>query len=873
MRSFLRLFFGWCLEGTFLLLVVGAAYGKSTAKPKPVKITLPDAYSGISYDTTLEGIEGFATGPLHCSVSTPALPGLALDCSTLHLTGTPADTKSDLLATYVIQVTDVLQHTIQLNLTLTVRPAKETVVVGAKPIPTKAAAGAAAAPDFSHIKFQVTNPIMENASMTAGKILNLPANGPPLNIQVWIKPDNQPAYLASLKPPSTAASTSAITQVPVGADGSYLITFASPLAAGETVKLQLVAPDAVTLPVGEGVSYSTADLSSAIVINSMKLEITSDLVAAATSISGTVTMPIPAIVPTLNSSPPTYGNYPEVTVWTKSPITQNWSQAALLAGTSGATDFIPVNADGSFTVTLKNPLTSGQVVRVDVVAPPGRTFTPTPAPPPPPAAATPGSPSAIAAVKSSLVLAQPAIASPLTEGATTLTGTATPSSSGVSISIAVLRLNSQSSGATTDCVLADQIDPGGYGTFLALTSSASNSLIAPVDSTGAYKVTLAKALKEDDRIQVVQILPAGTDLLPTQTIKCASTPTRVTYPFNWYRTNLTFVAGVLISNSSSGSSTNANFSQANQFYSFNVDHSWRLPGVNCVDDVAFGDEKYGNCDGDGWKASLFPGISTFFESRFTAIPVSTTTATVTSTTGTSSSTPASTPTPTPTLLTSQKTFRVDAGAYLPWVLGHSAGHHPSALFLAPIAKVGFDTLTGAGTASNVILPGNQVGTLSYQNAYNFFDFGGRVGNMDLSASHDRAPMIGQYLDVTVGRYSNLQSFICHRMTVTTTPTNPAGSSCTSNYPGFYMSPGGGLYYQVVDSRKELYRIDMEGLVRIPVPATAIPFYIGFNANIAQHSVGAAYLDHGFAPPDDIRILFGTKFDIGTLLSKFNLGTN
>lgn len=168
MRSILQLFFGWCLEGSFLLLFIGVAYGKRPAKPQPVKITLPDTYSGMAYDTTLEGIEGLATGPLHCSISKPALPGLALDCSTLHLTGTPADTKSDLLATYIIQVTDVLQHSIQLSLTLTVRPAKETVMVGTNPAPKEAAAGAAASPDFSHIKFQVTNPIMENASVTAG---------------------------------------------------------------------------------------------------------------------------------------------------------------------------------------------------------------------------------------------------------------------------------------------------------------------------------------------------------------------------------------------------------------------------------------------------------------------------------------------------------------------------------------------------------------------------------------------------------------------------------------------------------------------------------------------------------------------------------
>jgi hypothetical protein len=127
--------------------------------------------------------------------------------------------------------------------------------------------------------------------------------------------------------------------------------------------------------------------------------------------------------------------------------------------------------------------------------------------------------------------------------------------------------------------------------------------------------------------------------------KCRSDVYTTRYAFDWHRTNLTFVAGVLISNSSSGSSTSANFSQANQFYSINVDHAWRLPGADCVprsrDDqtpispkvrdsalagYAFGRREYGIARPlpetppyvrdvrahSGWRSYKLPGINTYF---------------------------------------------------------------------------------------------------------------------------------------------------------------------------------------------------------------------------------------------------------------------
>ncbi len=885
----------WCLLFAVIFAVPqGFAATKAAAKPKATKITLPDAYSGVAYSTTIVGLVGLASGPLTCGDAKPAFPaGLSLSYSPsgLLLSGT-ATTATDVLRTYVIQITDVKKNSIELDLTLTLRPPKETIIAGTEPKPTPPNPPDAP-PDYSKVKFQATSVMLEQGTTATGMILGLPAKPPTLNVRAWIKSAGQPEALAQLKPPASSTSTAPVTQVPLGSDGTYSLTFVNPLVAGQDVRLALVTADGTELPADYKVS-----LPSTIAINPLRLKINSEIVAGAQTISGQVSMPNPAIAPNTTATPPIYGNYPQIVVWIKDPALDQWFQATLQTGTGTTGLFAPVSSDGSFNITLKNALVTGQEVEVRVVPPAGRTFLTADNPTP----LTFG-PTWRVKVPTAAVLIQPSIAMPLMEGVLTITGTATAPGTAGTFSVAVLKLKPQIQGSpqrdTSVCVTVDEL--GQYtrgrhslplrdiGEILPLTSSGSNTLLGTIDSTGAYKLTLANALLQDEEIQVVQVLPAGSVLTPPQRIKCASEPQKVRYMFDWDRTNLTFVAGVLISNSSASSATNANFSQANAFLALNLDRAWRLPGVDFVHGYPFGqrgsplpnappgtyrEPRNFDENKEGWHASGWPGINTFFEGRLTSIPVSTAAATsspsnsTSSGTGTSSTgTSATTTSSSPTLLTSQKVFLVSAGAFFPWVLTHSGGRNPTALFVAPLSRVGFDTITGAGTASNVILPGNQVGSLSYQTAYNFFAFGGRVGNMRLSASPNRAPQIEQHLDVTIGRYGNLQSFICHTMPVPqgSTPMDPPGSSCRADYPSTFP-PG----TPVVQSRKQLYRLDIEGLVKIPIPATAIPFYIGFNANIAQHTVGAAKLDHGFAPPDDIRILFGTKFDMGALLSKLNL---
>ena len=282
------------------------------------------------------------------------------------------------------------------------------------------------------------------------------------------------------------------------------------------------------------------------------------------------------------------------------------------------------------------------------------------------------------------------------------------------------------------------------------------------------------------------------------------------------------------------------------------------------------------------------GVSTYFETRLTSIPVVSNSAnttcntsnsgtTTTGNSGTSasggtstSSTPACTSTnasgnggnaagssgnTTNSFLTSQQTANVGVGVYLPFLLSRWLYKNtPNALFIAPIGKIGFNTITSA-TAQTVVLPGNGgTGTQTFEQLYNFYDYGFRVGHMGLTNTTQVAPELYSYLDFSLGRFSNLESLICHR------PDqgggSVAGSGCTTAFGSSYS----------FDSRKRLYRIDIEGLLKVP----NTPVYVGLNANIGQRQVMADKLDPNFVAPNDLRFLFGTKFDIAQLFNRIGV---
>jgi hypothetical protein len=122
--------------------VSATSFGQKAPNPAKSKkdklaIQLPDAYSGVPYNNKSTGALRLATGPLHCTDPTPALPnGNSFTCtSELTLGGTPT-TSTEVLVHSAVTVTDILGQVVELDLNFTMRPAAETVIVGGpKPKP------------------------------------------------------------------------------------------------------------------------------------------------------------------------------------------------------------------------------------------------------------------------------------------------------------------------------------------------------------------------------------------------------------------------------------------------------------------------------------------------------------------------------------------------------------------------------------------------------------------------------------------------------------------------------------------------------------------------------------------------------------------
>jgi len=155
---------------------------------------------------------------------------------------------------------------------------------------------------------------------------------------------------------------------------------------------------------------------------------------------------------------------------------------------------------------------------------------------------------------------------------------------------------------------------------------------------------------------------------------------------------------------------------------------------------------------------------------------------------------------------------------------------PNALFIAPIAKVGFITPTGTTTTAG----GGAQTLVNPSQFYNFYGFGARVGHFKLSANSNAAPESLSYIDIVTGRFSNLD---------TLAPIlDKDGNRTSTTYP------------------VRRWRIGIEGVLKIP----ASPFVLGFNANIGQKLLTPPTVQ---GAKDDLRFFIGAKFDIGKLVGK------
>jgi len=313
------------------------------------------------------------------------------------------------------------------------------------------------------------------------------------------------------------------------------------------------------------------------------------------------------------------------------------------------------------------------------------------------------------------------------------------------------------SGVATPSSKVRILDSGGV---LALQSGDS----VPADATsGVFSASMVVPLHGGQMIQVEQE--------PSRGIRVAGPPILVPGLADWGRVRANFTAGMVLSYGNGFQSPNS--SQSTLFLGLNVEKNWKAarPASRLL-------------------------FTSFFDARLTSVPV-------TASAGADAVS---------TFVTSAKSAELQGGAYLPILVSHWNWQNvPNALFIAPIAKVGFITPTGP-----VMQPVNP------SQFYNFYGFGARMGHFKMSANRDSAPESLSYIDVVVGRFSNLET----------------------------LDP----------SRARRWRIEVEGVMKVP----ASPFVLGFDANIGQN-LSAAPAVQGVK--DDLRFFVGAKFDIGKVVAK------
>ena len=174
----------------------------------------------------------------------------------------------------------------------------------------------------------------------------------------------------------------------------------------------------------------------------------------------------------------------------------------------------------------------------------------------------------------------------------------------------------------------------------------------------------------------------------------------------------------------------------------------RGDGASWAEEIVTEKAKYNWDASQNWWDRNHPGISTYFEGRMTAIAV--TTVGSSTSTGSGSTSATSTSTSASTLLTSNflttaQTARFGTGIYMPTFLERWRWNGAdNALFIAPLAKVGFDSVTGSSTINVPAgTPGaSATGTVTLEPLFNL---GGRLGHMQLGRSFEQVPRDAELL--------------------------------------------------------------------------------------------------------------------------------
>jgi hypothetical protein len=395
------------------------------------------------------------------------------------------------------------------------------------------------------------------------------------------------------------------------------------------------------------------------------------------------------------------------------------------------------------------------------------------------------------------------------------------------------------------------------------TSLVDSNSSRSVDANGdSITLTLQSALTPvGGKVCAVETYQAfagatGTSASPQQDVSeaaiIAETADAPPPGYDWGRVRAYFTFGGLLSQQED------QFSHVDMFLAFRLDKTYIQTK---------------NLDATG-SHSWRPGFNSYFEPRLTALPVSVqpcaqssnssgnASASSSSQCANSTSNTGGTTDTTEVFLNSQKSARLTFGVYAPFLVDRWAINAknadgtiksvPYALYLAPLAKTGFDTSINGlnqtqqqGSTPTQVQPVGNSGSF-----YKFWEFGFRLGHYGLSKDQNVAHDQISNLDVGFGRFSNMASLLCPT-------TSYKGNGVCSN-----PDPTVSLPYSTD------FRMHVEGLLEVPGTGG---LSVGFSTNVATTSAGHTHKGNieyvHIRPNDDLRFLFGYKVDISKIAAK------
>jgi len=335
--------------------------------------------------------------------------------------------------------------------------------------------------------------------------------------------------------------------------------------------------------------------------------------------------------------------------------------------------------------------------------------------------------------------------------------------------------------------------------------------------------------------------PTNTAVQPIATSSTASTPdeysaiVQVTDSNKFPLGNFYYTAGAMVTNQngSNGSSATAEY----------LDFGFSFQGLRE--------------NPHSVKHPYKPGFDGFLSGRFSDIPVA----------ASSSSTSPTASAGTLNILSTQESARVMGGLFVPFPTFKTSDNNNS-YFVAPLAKAAFETLLNpAATTSSSTQGANSV-IATFAPVYGYYAAGLRLGMRKYPTGTDAVPETLFQGDITIGKYSNLQSFVCGPTTATPIAT---GQTSTNTYCSLPVTTTNGTppvttttYNIYPQYRRVLPRMEFEGFFRFP----NWPFVLGLDANLTQAALSPGNLDIMNKPGGSVAIYFGITGNVSTLGSLF-----